>query len=242
MDEDKEQQGGRDGALNRRPLVSRLIRRLQDPENPNSLAQRLRRRRAAHIAELIELVHGEKGRCEIIDLGGEAAYWRVLDRAFLKHHQVRITIVNPRPMDVIDPLFDVLQADACDLGEIADRSFDLVHSNSVIEHVGDWTRMEAFAREARRLAPRYYVQTPNFSFPIEPHFSEPFFHWRSEQWRAYRLLRRQPAYRGDLGHAMRDVQSARLLDHRQFQYLFPDAHLIREVFFGLTKSLIAIRK
>ena len=122
--------------------------------------------------------------------------------------------------------------------------FDLVHSNSVVEHVGDWPRMEAFAAEVRRLAPRYYVQTPYFWFPIEPHFSAPFFHWRSEQARARALLRRRHGFAeraADMGQAMRDVQHARLLDKQQFRFLFPDAEHIDERAAGLTKSLIAIR-
>jgi hypothetical protein len=96
----------------------------------------------------------------------------------------------------------------------------------VIEHVGDWVRMEAFASECRRLAPSYYVQTPYFWFPIEPHFSAPFFHWKSEQSRARALMKRPHGFSekaADVGAAMRDVQHARLLDKTQFRFLYPDA-------------------
>jgi len=120
----------------------------------------------------------------------------------------------------------------------------MVHSNSVVEHVGDWPRMEAFAGEIRRLAPAYYVQTPYYWFPVEPHFSSLFFHWRSEQARARLLLKRGYGFSAkskDIGEAMRVLQHARLLDKAQFRFLFPDARYVDEKFAGLTKSLIAIR-
>ena len=222
-----------------------LIYALQDADNPNSLSSRFRRARARRVVELIEAAHAEQGRVRIIDLGGEPDYWRRLfDRDLLEGRKVRITLVNPQSFEVDDPLFEAAVGDACALPEHADDSFELVHSNSVVEHVGDWPRMEAFAAEVRRLAPRYYVQTPYFWFPIEPHFSSPFFHWRSEQARARALLRRRHGFAErarDMGQAMRDVQHARLLDKQQFRFLFPDARHIDEKAAGLTKSLIAIR-
>lgn len=220
----------------------RLIDVLKDTSNPNSLASHMRRKRSKHVIQMIEQIHRDKGRCHIIDLGGEPPYWRMFDRETLERLGVHITLVNPMALEVDDPMFTAVEGDACDLSAtFADGSFDLVHSNSVIEHVGAWGDMERFAREARRLAPAYYIQTPNFGFPIEPHFSAPFFHWRSEQARARALLRMRPHYGDDLGHAMRDIQSAKLLDRGQFHYLFPDCEIRPEKFFGLTKSLIGIR-
>ncbi|MET0295199.1 MAG: class I SAM-dependent methyltransferase [Phenylobacterium sp.] len=221
-----------------------LIYALQDPDNPNSLAVRMRRARARHVAGLIEKVAAERGACRVLDLGGEPDYWRLFDRAMLERCGVHATLVNPQAFTVDDPMFTAVEGDACALPQWADNAFDLVHSNSVIEHVGDWPRMEAFAAEARRLAPRYYVQTPYFWFPIEPHFSAPFFHWRSEQSRARALMKRRHGFAeraSDIGAAMRDVQHARLLDKTQFRHLFPDARHLDERFGGLTKSLIAIR-
>ena len=66
--------------------------------------------------------------------------------------------------------------DACDLAGYPDRSVDLVHSNSVIEHVGGWPRMAAMAGELMRVARAGWVQTPAWEFPIEPHFHAPLVH------------------------------------------------------------------
>lgn len=222
----------------------KLIYALQDPDNPNSLAMKMRRARSRHVTALIEQAAAGRGACRILDLGGEPEYWGLFERAMLERCGVHITLVNPQAFEVADPMFTSLEGDACHLPQWADGAFDLVHSNSVVEHVGDWPRMEAFAREARRLAPRYYVQTPYFWFPIEPHFSAPFFHWRSEQSRARALMKKRHGFAErapDVGAAMRDVQHARLLDKTQFRFLFPDARHLDETFLGLTKSLIAIR-
>ena len=205
---------------------------------------RLRRARAFQVVELITAIHAERGSVRILDLGGEAGYWRLYDRDLLRSKAVAIHLVNPAPQPVDDPLFTAAVGDASHLPEIEAGRFDLVHSNSVIEHVGDRTRMEAFAAEVRRLAPRYYVQTPCFYFPVEPHFGTPFFHWRSEQARARMLMRKHRGWgerARDMGEAMRTVQGARLLDRAQFRLLFPDARHVDERLAGLTKSLIAIR-
>ncbi len=222
------------------------IRALQNYDDPNSLASRFRRARARHVVGLIEAIAARGRGCRILDLGGRALYWNSLfDRDFLELSGAKITLVNLEPLKSDgDAMFVEAPGDATALSQYADNSFDLVHSNSVIEHVGDWGQMEAFARETRRLAPSYYVQTPNHGFPIEPHFSAPFFHWRSEQARARALMARRHGFcerAQDMGEAMRMVQHARLLDRGQFRFLFPDAAYPDERVLGLTKSLIAVR-
>jgi SAM-dependent methyltransferase len=69
----------------------------------------------------------------------------------------------------------------------ADGEFDLVYCSSVIEHVPP-PRRAAFAAEVRRVGRGWFVQTPAFSFPIEPHSLLPFAHWlpaalRRRYWR-----------------------------------------------------------
>jgi hypothetical protein len=99
------------------------------------------------------------------------------------------------------------------------------------------------ARETRRIAPFYFVQTPNFWFPVEPHCSTLFFHWMPVPVRASMLMRRPRGNWGkapDLPTAMRQIQSNSLLDRRMIAALFPDATIRSEQFLGITKSWIAI--
>jgi hypothetical protein len=71
------------------------------------------------------------------------------------------------------------------------------------------------ASNVRRLAPAYFVQTPYFWFPIEPHFRFPFFHRLPESWRYRLIMMRDLGYirkASSVSDAVRRVQSAILLD------------------------------
>lgn len=220
---------------------------LVDYANPNSLGSRLRRRRSQRLKDLIDAIHARRGEVRIVDLGGRRSYWEMFDEAWLAARGVHVTLVNSgaevaRMRE--DERYAALVGDACDLPQFADNSFDLAHSNSLIEHVGGWERVEAFMRESRRLAPFSYLQTPYFWFPVEPHFLAPFYHWLPESWRAKILLRmRLGHYRraSDMGAAMRTIRSAILLDRAQLSWLMPDARIEFEWLGPFPKSLIAIR-
>lgn len=209
-----------------------------------SLPYKFREKRFAHIRPLIERVIREKGSCRIADIGGTAYYWKIAEE-FVAANPIEIHLFNLSHVDVPNAKFKSFIADACAMDDHADMSFDVVHSNSVIEHVGNWDNMSRMAFHVRRLAPVYYVQTPNFAFPFEPHFRFPFFHWLPEQVRAELLMRCNLGFggkRASYDAAMRGVQSAYLLNVRQFQVLFPDAEIVKERAYGLPKSLMAIRR
>ena len=74
------------------------------------------------------------------------------------------------------PGITYVQGDACAL-PFADRAFDVVFSNAVIEHVGDRERQHLFVREALRVGRRVFVTTPNRWFPVELHTRLPLVHW-----------------------------------------------------------------
>ena len=125
-----------------------------------------------------------------------------------------------------------------------DHHFDLVHSNSVIEHVGSWPDFETFARNVRRLAPRYFVQTPNYWFPYEPHFRFPGFQYLPRLVRAALLNQFELGFFSRVDtteEALHIVDHHRLLSSREMSTLFPDSEIHHEVWKGFRKSLMAIR-
>lgn len=180
----------------------------------------------------------------VLDIGGTRSYWEGLSDLW-KGRDFDITIVNLDTPASDDGRYHIRAGNACAMPEYADNAFDIVHSNSVIEHVGQWRQMAAMAREVRRLAPRYYLQTPNLWFPVEPHYRSLFYAWLPETVRARRLMRRKHGFRGpfpgDFTGALLNVQTVNLLDATGVRELFPDGRLIRERFFGFTKSLTMVR-
>lgn len=227
-------------------LTHALYKRVANYSGGNSLGERFRRKRVKYLLGMIEEEAARGGPVRILDLGGERKYWNVLPPDFLRQHRVRVTLVNlpGHNKPAADDVFDDVEGDACNLSHFDSMSYSLVHSNSVIEHVGDWQRMVQFAQEVRRLGPKYFVQTPNFWFPIEPHFMTPFFHWLPEPTRAA-LIRRHSLggwpKAGCVGDSIAYVQSARLLDRKMVSHLFPDGPVLTERVLGLAKSLIAVR-
>jgi 2-polyprenyl-3-methyl-5-hydroxy-6-metoxy-1,4-benzoquinol methylase len=150
----------------------------------------------------------------------------------------QIVAVDLRPQNgrwLEAPNVTVRQADGSRL-PFRDGEFEVAFSNSVIEHVPPELQ-RAFANEIRRVARRYFVQTPNRYFPIEPHYQLPFFQFLPK--RARRALNR----RFQLGWQPKGHwEEITLLSARDLRRLFPDAEIRSERIFGLTKSLMAIRR
>jgi SAM-dependent methyltransferase len=65
-----------------------------------------------------------------------------------------------------------------------DKSFDIVYSNAVLEHVGDAARRQRFLAELERVGRRVFVAVPNGWFPIEHHTALPFIHYVPSLFRA----------------------------------------------------------
>jgi hypothetical protein len=223
------------------------VRKVANYDDPTSLGSRMRARRSVHLLGLLADTHRRQGTVRVIDIGGTRYYWNALPNDALQRYNVHVTVVNlpgePHPDD--DHRFRYVEGDGCALDWVRDCSFDVAHANSVLEHVGQWDRMRAFAHEVSRVASGYVVQTPYFWFPIEPHFMAPFFHWLPESSRAKLLLRLPLGHSGraqNLDQAIARVQSAQLVDLTMFRALFPGAEIhIERIAAGLPKSLMAVR-
>jgi hypothetical protein len=194
-----------------------------------------RRRRMSAFLSLLDVSAGTK----ILDLGGAPAIWEhvsvpcditllnlpgavslsqqeVFEAPTLRHHK-----------------FTVVEGDACNVADFSARSFDIVFSNSVIEHVGPPDKQARFASEVRRLGRAYWVQTPSMWFPIEAHTGIPFY-WIYPEWVRTAIKR---TWRKRLPEWWIDyVDSTRVLSRRVMINLFPDGTSRVEYFLGFPKS------
>jgi hypothetical protein len=133
-----------------------------------------------------------------------------------------------------------------------DNYFDIVHCNSVIEHVGidkaqQWSvrdgkkfakmafeRQKKFADEIRRVGKSYFVQTPNKNFIFESHTWLPFIQYFP------RPLFLKTIENLNKWWIKKTIPDWNLLTVKQMKELFPEATIIRERVLGLTKSLIMV--
>jgi len=179
----------------------------------------------------------------LIAVGGAVGFW---DKENLG--SCRLVVLNLPQGLLVGPVSgrQVFKAwgDGCFLPFPA-GAFDIVFSNSVIEHLGSWEKQQKFAAEALRVGKGIWIQTPAYECPLEPHFLAPLVHWLPVSWR-YRLARHftlwgllhQPTQ--EAARAM--VNEIRLLRKKEMQTLFPDCEIITErLFWIFPKSHIALR-
>jgi len=214
-----------------------LLRTLRDQESRFSLARRMRWRRFAFFRGLVGRLPAP---LSILDVGGTQAFWETME--FVDPSQARITVLNLDAPPSRHENLSTRSGNACDLSMFEDGHFDVVFSNSVIEHVGDGTAQRAMAREVRRVGRRYFVQTPNRRFPIEPHFLFPYFQYLPLAAQAWLLMHLELSFGGRIGErsvAEATARGVRLLSEAELAALFPGARIHREKVLGLTKSFTA---
>jgi hypothetical protein len=176
---------------------------------------------------------------KVLDLGGTREWWL---RAPVRPRHV--TVLNLDGGEQSGWLTKI-EGDACHADTLlAGQSFDLVFSNSLIEHVGGHKAWSMLSQAIRSLAPRYLVQTPYRYFPIEPHWLFPGMQFLPLQFRS------KIASSWPLGHtsgwpknqALEEVMSTQLLTATEMRAYFPDGKLYWERFLGLPKSMLLVRQ
>jgi hypothetical protein len=223
------QQSNRSGSIRRRIV-----------DGPNSIGARARAARWQIFSDVFPGIEAMR----VIDLGGTVESWR---RAPIRPSQV--TVLNlTEPGVSTEAWLTPVEGDACAAVDVLerqglDRNFDLVFSNSLIEHVGGHARRSALAGQVAKLAPYHWVQTPYRYFPIEPHWLFPLMQFLPVPARA------SVAYRWPLTHtrpdsraaALSEVQWTELLGVREMRSYFPESQIVKERLAGVPKSLIAVR-
>jgi hypothetical protein len=213
------------------------LRALVDYQRKGSPALRFRRARFDLFRSLVDPLPRP---LRILDVGGTEVFWHTLGLA--GEPGVHVTTLNLDPPPASPEGFTLLQGDARDLSRFGDGAFDVVFSNSLIEHVGGFEDQRRAADEIQRVGRAYFVQTPNRHFPLEPHFIFPFFQHLPVSARVYLLTHFEIGWTGriaDPAEARQVVESVQLLDRRAFRALFPRARIWDERVLGLVKSFVA---
>lgn len=200
-----------------------LYRQSLSGRDTGSFASRLRAKRWSFVQRVLDL-HGDES---ILDVGGtDASWWFANWPGFI----VRINLDRSAPgTDVV--------GDGCTL-PFRDRTFEVAFSNSVIEHLPNWEGQVKFAQEFQRVGRRFFLQTPNRYFPLEPHYLFPFFQFLPNWFQ--RWLHRHFTL-GTVGKGTdADFCWIRLMTKSELRQLFPTARIIGERFGPFVKSWYAV--
>jgi ubiquinone/menaquinone biosynthesis C-methylase UbiE len=176
-------------------------------------------------------------KIKILDIGGTEDYWNSMGLHL--GNNIEIVLLNLYKIEVKGAGFSSIKGDACNLEGMADKSFDFVFSNSVIEHLFSIQNQQKMANEVMRVGKSYYIQTPNKFFPIEPHWVFPFFQFLPFGLKVYLTKN------FNLGHipkaknkqeAIDLVNEVNLLSKKELENLFTGSKLYIEKFMGFHKS------
>lgn len=181
----------------------------------------------------------------LLDVGGYAEFWT--QHPPVVHSINCINIHETQWIPETAPAHNISMnvGNGCAL-TFSDGTYDILFSNSVIEHVGTWDDQQAFAREARRVGSALWIQTPAYECPIEPHYVGFYIHHLPKKWQM-KLVRWVTLWgwihRPTPQQVANEVNSIRLLTRKEMETLFPDCEILTERLLGLfPKSYIAARR
>jgi SAM-dependent methyltransferase len=196
-----------------------MVRQSLSDRRSGSIASKLRHRRWLVVQSLLRT----KGTESVLDVGGTDKSWWFVE---WNGKVVRCNLDTNAASQGLR-----VTADGCHL-PFADQSFDVAFSNSVIEHLGSFERQVQFAAEFRRVARRYFLQTPNRWFIIEPHYLFPLFQFLPAP------LQRWLHTHFNIGTFKKTdpFGTIRLMTRRELERLFPEGQLVPERLGFLVKS------
>jgi Methyltransferase domain len=220
--------------------MMQVLGKIYDHRRSDSWATSLRKQRLNLFKSLVTTLPTP---IKMLDVGGSVSFWESTDFLSEEFKDIKITVLNTNipKFRAAHPSIKQVIGDARNREQFQVQEFDVVFSNSVIEHVGNYHEQRRMANEVMRVGKRYFVQTPNLYFPIEPHFIFPFFQFLPVDIRVGLLTHFQLGWHTKVSNkqkALDIVNQIRLLGKKEITALFPGARLYEEKILGLTKSLI----
>jgi ubiquinone/menaquinone biosynthesis C-methylase UbiE len=212
---------------------------LAPSDNPDSFGYALRNKRFQIFEDLIDKNFPKNQIIRVLDVGGTGYFWK--DRKLFHSGRLQITLLNLEAENHLPNGIKSISGNATDLSEFEDNHFDLVFSNSVIEHLYTWENQQKMAKECMRVCKNYFIQTPNKHFMIEAHYAIPFIQYMPKRL-TYSILTktRLSRMRKWAPHdAEQYLKEIRLINKSEMEQLFPNAKIYKEKMLGMTKSFTA---
>jgi len=207
-------------------------------KNENSISSRQRKKRFEFFLKYCSELHKP---LKILDLGGSDYYWQSLN--FTDNENYKIEILNIENQNTENfKNISFLKKDVRDLSFIKDKEYDLIYSNSLIEHLNNFDEQKKLAKEIQRTGKKYFIQTPNYYFPVEPHFLFPFFQFLSVDMKTKLISNFNLGWfekQIDIVKARELANSIKLLKEKELKEIFPGCKIYKEKYFSLNKSFIA---
>jgi len=121
-----------------------------------------------------------------------------------------------------------------------DKYFDVVYSNAVIEHVGDFENQKKMAAEIMRVGKRWFVTTPNRWYPYEFHLRLPFVTWlpgHSYLWVGKLISYNHVRHKYVFGAKH---SGTRFMTAKELGQCFPSTKIIKQRITFMAETLIAV--
>ena len=200
----------------------KYLRKIASSNNSDNFSSKFRRKRFRTFQKYLTKLGLKESR--FLDIGGTQIYWDHINSYFKTN--LSPIIVNVEREYFTNGIYAGI------IGDGKSLSF-------IIEHLTGFEDQYEMAYNIKRVAKYYFIQTPAFIFPLEPHFLFPFFHWLPKKARIWFILNFNLGWYQKCQsfiEAKKLVNSIRILKKKELKLLFKDAHIITERLFFIPKS------
>lgn len=205
-------------------------------EKKNSLGNKFREQRFNFFLKKLESLNKP---VSLLDIGGKINFWE--NRGLAGNNDYKITVLNIETEKSNYSNISCQVGDATNLNQFNNKSFDVVHSNSVIEHLYTFENQKKMASEIIRIGKKYIIQTPNKYFFIEPHYLLPYFQFLNYSMKFFILTQTKMSRlkKWEKKFARQYINEIRLMTLEEIKKLFPDCKIYHEKFLWMNKSFTA---
>jgi 2-polyprenyl-3-methyl-5-hydroxy-6-metoxy-1,4-benzoquinol methylase len=132
-------------------MLNQLLENIYDHRTSNSLSANLRAKRFELFNTLMGSIPKQQSSINILDVGGVADFWERSDLLEIDAFNIRVKTININPFyeqhGTKNSKIKTMTGDATNMHQFHEQQFDVIFSNSVIEHVGNYDDQRRMASE-----------------------------------------------------------------------------------------------